>query len=92
MRVSPDEVLIRSRSGTHSGARHARPQRGARRDREPRDLPVELAELLVEAGHAASTVYSERLVGAPDPDLARVCLDEERVLSGGSVGARLRML
>lgn len=44
------------------------------------NLPVELAELLTAAGHDASTVHSEGLVGAVDPDLARVCVAEQRVL------------
>ena len=36
--------------------------------------------LFTEAGHDAVTVYDQRMNGAADPDLAAVCLNEDRIL------------
>ena len=44
------------------------------------NLPVELAEILVEAGHDAVTVLEERMGGAEDPSIAAICLAEGRIL------------
>ena len=44
------------------------------------NLPVELAELVREAGHDALTVGEQQLKGSQDLDLARVCKTEDRVL------------
>jgi predicted nuclease of predicted toxin-antitoxin system len=44
------------------------------------NLPVEVADLLREAGHGAATVLEQRLGGAPDPDIASVCQEEGYVL------------
>ena len=44
------------------------------------NLPPELADLLAAAGHNASTVESERLGGAADPEIAAVCRQEGRIL------------
>ena len=44
------------------------------------NLPPELADLLAAAGHNASTVESERLSGAADPEIAAVCRQEGRIL------------
>ena len=44
------------------------------------NLPIEVADLLVQAGHNASTVASEGLSGVADPGIASVCRQEERVL------------
>lgn len=44
------------------------------------NLPVELADLLREAGHDASTVLEQELSGKPDPDVAAVCKRENRAL------------
>jgi predicted nuclease of predicted toxin-antitoxin system len=41
-------------------------------------LPVELADLLKQAGHDAVTVHDERLGGAKDDELAPVCQREGR--------------
>jgi predicted nuclease of predicted toxin-antitoxin system len=42
------------------------------------NLPIELADLLNEAGHDAVTVHDEKLGGADDDDIAPVCQREAR--------------
>lgn len=42
------------------------------------NLPIELADLLNEAGHDAVTVHDEKLAGADDDDIAPVCQHEAR--------------
>ncbi|MBL0210396.1 MAG: DUF5615 family PIN-like protein [Holophagaceae bacterium] len=44
------------------------------------NLPVEVAQMLLAAGHDVMTVLDQALGGAPDPDLAKVCCVEERAL------------
>lgn len=44
------------------------------------NLPLEVAELLREAGHDALTVDEQALSGSSDVDLAQVCKTEERIL------------
>lgn len=44
------------------------------------NLPVELAELLVEWGHEAKTVWDEKLQGTRDDVLIDICRHEKRVL------------
>ncbi len=44
------------------------------------NLPVELAHLLIAAGHDASTVITQGLQGSDDPTIASVCTHELRVL------------
>ena len=44
------------------------------------NLPVEIAELLIHAGHDAVTVVSQKLRGKPDPAIVEVCVRERRVL------------
>lgn len=44
------------------------------------NLPVELAELLVEWGHEANTVWDEKLQGTSDDVLIDICRHEKRVL------------
>ena len=44
------------------------------------NLPVEVAILLKEIGHNATTVYQENLDGAPDSDISIVCQREKRTL------------
>jgi predicted nuclease of predicted toxin-antitoxin system len=44
------------------------------------NLPVEIAELLINAGHDARTVNDQQLQGAKDPVLINICKDEHRVL------------
>jgi predicted nuclease of predicted toxin-antitoxin system len=44
------------------------------------NLPVEIAILLIEKGHNATTVYQENLNGAPDSDISIVCQKEKRTL------------
>jgi len=44
------------------------------------NLPVEIAELLTNAGHNAKTVNEQQLQGARDPVLIDVCKSENRVL------------
>ncbi len=50
------------------------------------NLPNEVARLLAEAGHDASTVLEEGIGGAPDEEIAWRCLDEERALITLDVG------
>ena len=44
------------------------------------NLPVEIAELPVQAGHDAKTVNDQSLQGSHDPALLDVCRSEQRVL------------
>lgn len=44
------------------------------------NLPVEVAELLRQAGYDALTVYDENLAGTRDPQIASVCKEEKRAL------------
>lgn len=43
------------------------------------NLPIEIAELLIQAGHDAKTVFDQRLQGSADPALLEVCRQEQRV-------------
>ena len=40
------------------------------------NLPVELADLLIQEGHNATTVPAQRLTGQPDDMIARICASE----------------
>lgn len=44
------------------------------------NLPLEAAELLNKSGYDARTVYEEKLAGATDSQIAKMCQDEKRVL------------
>ncbi|MDD2717502.1 MAG: DUF5615 family PIN-like protein [Candidatus Wallbacteria bacterium] len=44
------------------------------------NLPVEIADLLIEAGHDAETVPSEQLQGISDSNLLKICSGENRAL------------
>ena len=44
------------------------------------NLPVEVAELLRQAGHDATTVTEEHLSGAADTGVASICQREKRAL------------
>ena len=44
------------------------------------NLPVEIADLLQQEGHVATTVPAERLTGSTDAVLAMVCSRENRAL------------
>lgn len=44
------------------------------------NLPSEMAELFAGAGHGAVTVLDQQMGGAEDPDLAAICLREDRIL------------
>lgn len=44
------------------------------------NLPVEIAELLQQAGYDAETVHSENLTGAYDENIANVCRTEGRAI------------
>ena len=44
------------------------------------NLPIEIAELLNDAGHDAKTVNNQQLQGANDRLLANVCKNEHRAL------------
>ena len=44
------------------------------------NLPIEVANLLEQAGQEASTVYDQGLVGAVDENVAEVCQAEARIL------------
>ena len=44
------------------------------------NLPQELNELLVDAGWDSTTVVGQQLGGAIDPEVSRICRDEQRAL------------
>jgi predicted nuclease of predicted toxin-antitoxin system len=44
------------------------------------NLPIEIAELLINAGHNAKTVTAQQLKGAKDPVLIDICRSEHHVL------------
>ncbi len=44
------------------------------------NLPIEIAELLINAGHNAKTVNAQQLKGAKDPVLIDICRSEHYVL------------
>lgn len=44
------------------------------------NLPIEIADLLITAGHDAKTVNDQQLQGVSDPILIDVCKSEQRVL------------
>ncbi len=44
------------------------------------NLPIEIAELLNDAGYDAKTVNNQQLQGAKDPFLVNVCKSEHRAL------------
>ena len=44
------------------------------------NLPIEIAELLINAGHDTKTINDQQLQGARDPLLINVCKSENRVL------------
>jgi len=44
------------------------------------NLPVEVGDMLQQAGHIADTVHSEKLTGTDDRNLSIVCRTENRVL------------
>ena len=44
------------------------------------NMPVEIAALLVQAGHDALTVPDQQLGGRADPDVANVCQHEGRAV------------
>ncbi len=44
------------------------------------NLPIEVADLLQQAGYDAATVYDQNLVGAIDTDIAKVCQTESRAI------------
>ena len=44
------------------------------------NLPVELVEDLQRLGHQADTVYTENLVGHPDPEILAAAKQAQRIL------------
>ena len=44
------------------------------------NLPIEIAEMLNDAGHDAKTVNNQQLQGARDHPLVNVCKSEHRAL------------
>ncbi len=44
------------------------------------NLPVEVAELLNQAGHNAVTVCEQNLIGTSDANLAALCQNEKRTI------------
>lgn len=44
------------------------------------NLPIEVAEVLAQAGHDALTIHDQRMIGHPDPQVAAVCQSEQRAL------------
>lgn len=44
------------------------------------NLPVDIAEILQQAGHEADTVHSEGITGTDDLNISRICQREQRIL------------
>jgi predicted nuclease of predicted toxin-antitoxin system len=44
------------------------------------NLPIEIAEMLINVGHDAKTVNEQQLQGVRDPVLINVCKSENRIL------------
>lgn len=44
------------------------------------NLPVEIANLLQQAGYDAVTVYDQKLTGKTDPEIANICNKENRAI------------
>ncbi|TVQ01077.1 MAG: hypothetical protein EA381_06375 [Planctomycetaceae bacterium] len=44
------------------------------------NLPVEVAEMLGAAGHDATTIFDQNMIGELDPKVASVCKAENRAL------------
>ncbi len=44
------------------------------------NLPIEVAELLNQAGYDAATVYDQNLVGEADSNIASICQSEKRAI------------
>lgn len=44
------------------------------------NLPIEIAEVLADAGYDAETVYDEHIAGIKDEGIKDVCIRENRVL------------
>jgi predicted nuclease of predicted toxin-antitoxin system len=44
------------------------------------NLPIEVADIVIRAGHDALTVFDEALIGEIDGAIALVCQQEQRVL------------
>ena len=44
------------------------------------NLPIEIAEILINGGHDAKTINEQRLQGVKDPVLIDACKSENRVL------------
>ena len=51
-----------------------------------KNLPIETADILHQAGHDAETVHSEKLTGAADWQISTVCKNENRVLITLDIG------
>ena len=50
------------------------------------NLPVEVAELLQQAGYDAATVYDQNLVGEADLNIALMCQAEKRAIVTLDIG------
>lgn len=44
------------------------------------NLPIEIAELLINAGYDANTINDQQLQGTKDPILSEICKSEHRIL------------
>lgn len=44
------------------------------------NLPIEVIQLMVTQGHESLSVEEQALGGAPDPEIAKVCNAENRIL------------
>jgi len=44
------------------------------------NLPVDIADILQQAGYEAGTVHSEGITGADDLSISKICQREQRVL------------
>jgi predicted nuclease of predicted toxin-antitoxin system len=44
------------------------------------NLPIEVADMVRQAGYEASTIYDQNLVGEVDENIAEICQTEQRIL------------
>ena len=50
------------------------------------NLPLEVADVLHQAGHNVETVHSEKITGVSDQQLSKICQKENRILLTLDIG------
>jgi predicted nuclease of predicted toxin-antitoxin system len=50
------------------------------------NIPIEVAEILINSGHESTTVFDENLAGTKDEVIASRCIQEKRVLLSMDLG------